>query len=64
MDKTIEIVSLEKALHRILFNDPFVNSTIRSYRSRYKNGNLSIRVMEKLLIQNGYTKSQNSLWEK
>lgn len=59
-----EIFSTEKALHRILFNSPIDTSTIRSLRHRWKNKALGIYGMERLLIENGYTKIETAKWVK
>ena len=61
--KSEEIVSLEKAIHDILWVAG-LTATARKVRSLFKAGKLSPNMMEKIALEKGYKKVESSRWIK
>ncbi len=57
-----EILTLEKAIRRILYNPEDKSPSLVWHRFSYKKGQLSMKLIEKLLKKNGYVKEQSSTW--
>lgn len=59
--KTPEEKSQERALHD-LFWQSYMSNTIRARKSDFKKGVLSPNTAEKLLLENGWVKTQSAKW--